>query len=203
MLGRRWDFRPERRRPVRRTFGRRGRDHGGRDVADEQLEALTMTEDRIVVGVDGSSDSLAAARWALDEALARGWRVELVHCWEAPRVGDPENVGVDFRTLEAQMVRSTAVLDGAFAQLASRVARNQAAGCPVERRTLRGPPGRALVTEATGAAMLVVGRHGRSRRADTAIGSVADHVRRHAKCATVVPAAVISEPEEGERNEPR
>jgi nucleotide-binding universal stress UspA family protein len=162
-----------------------------------------MTADRVVVGVDGSADSLAAARWALDEAFARGWRVELVHCWEAPRVDDPENVGVDFRTLEAQMVRSTAVLDSAFAELAGRVVRNQTAGCPVERRTLRGPPGRALVTEATGAAMLVVGEHGRSRHADTAVGSVADHVRRHAKCATVVPAAVVSQPEQGGRNEVR
>jgi nucleotide-binding universal stress UspA family protein len=148
-----------------------------------------MTNDRIVVGVDGSSESLAAANWALDEAFSRGSEVEFVHCWESPRECDRETPGVDFRTLEAQMVRSTTVLDRVFAALGDRVARNQVAGCRVERRVLRGPPGLALVVEARGAAMLVVGRYGRSRRTDLAMGSVADHVLRHASCATVAPVA--------------
>jgi nucleotide-binding universal stress UspA family protein len=148
-----------------------------------------MTNDRIVVGVDGSSESLAAADWALDEAFSRGCDVEFVHCWESPRECDRETPGIDFRTLEAQMVRSTTVLDRLFAALGDRVVRNQAAGCRVERRVLRGPPGPALVLEAKGAAMLVVGRYGRSRRTDLATGSVADHVLRHAPCATVAPVA--------------
>jgi nucleotide-binding universal stress UspA family protein len=88
------------------------------------------------------------------------------------------------------MVRSTRVLDGAFAALADRIGRNQAAGCRVERRVLRGPPGPALVIESMGAEMLVVGRHGRSRRTGLPRGSVADHVLRHAPCATLAPAAV-------------
>jgi nucleotide-binding universal stress UspA family protein len=149
-----------------------------------------MQKGRIVVGIDGSSESLAAAAWALDEAMARGRDVELVHCWEAPCVADRESPGIDFRTLDAQMVRSTTVLDGAFAALADRVARNQAAGCRVDRRVLRGPPGPALVVESKCAEMVVVGRHGRSRRTDLPMGSVADHVVRHALRATVAPVAV-------------
>jgi nucleotide-binding universal stress UspA family protein len=147
-----------------------------------------MTNDRIVVGVDGSSESMAAADWALDEAFSLGCDVEFVHCWESPRDCDRETPGIDFRTLEAQMVRSTTVLDRVFAALGDRVARNQAAGCRVTRRVLRGPPGPALVMEARGATMLVVGRHGRSRRIDLGMGSVADHVVHHAACATVAPA---------------
>jgi nucleotide-binding universal stress UspA family protein len=39
---------------------------------------------RIVVGVDGSSESVVALRWACREASLRGAEVHAVHAWEAP-----------------------------------------------------------------------------------------------------------------------
>ena len=36
---------------------------------------------RIVVGVDGSEESAAALRWAVEEAKLRDARVEAVHAW--------------------------------------------------------------------------------------------------------------------------
>src|SRR4051812_44023953 len=41
---------------------------------------------RIVVGVDGSPDARTAAEWAVDEALAHGGRLLLVHAWSLPPV---------------------------------------------------------------------------------------------------------------------
>jgi hypothetical protein len=99
-----------------------------------------MTNDRIVVAVDGSSESMAAADWALDEAFSRGCDVEFVNCWESPRECDRETPGVDFRTLEAQMVRSTTILDRVFAALGDRVARNQVAGSRVRDECCGGRP---------------------------------------------------------------
>jgi nucleotide-binding universal stress UspA family protein len=39
---------------------------------------------RVVVGVDGSADSVVALRWACREARIRGAEVHAVHVWEAP-----------------------------------------------------------------------------------------------------------------------
>ena len=47
-----------------------------------------MTNHRIGVGGDGSSGSLAAADWALDEAFARDRDAEFVHRWESPALRD-------------------------------------------------------------------------------------------------------------------
>jgi nucleotide-binding universal stress UspA family protein len=41
---------------------------------------------KIVVGLDGSAQSQAALRWALDEALCDG-RVEVIHTWSYPYLG--------------------------------------------------------------------------------------------------------------------
>lgn len=50
---------------------------------------MNTSEDRpIVVGIDGSSNSLAALRWALREGAATGAPVEVVHCWTAQTLPD-------------------------------------------------------------------------------------------------------------------
>jgi nucleotide-binding universal stress UspA family protein len=38
----------------------------------------------IVVGVDGSEDSIAALRWALREARIRGTDIDAVYAWPMP-----------------------------------------------------------------------------------------------------------------------
>ncbi len=44
------------------------------------MSARTVGSD-VVVGVDGSPDSLRALRWAVDVAVTRGWSVEVVTAW--------------------------------------------------------------------------------------------------------------------------
>ncbi|MET3804062.1 nucleotide-binding universal stress UspA family protein [Nakamurella sp. UYEF19] len=50
---------------------------------------MSISEDRpIVVGIDGSTNSLAALRWALREGAAVGAPVEVLHCWTAQTLPD-------------------------------------------------------------------------------------------------------------------
>src|SRR5690606_18202537 len=57
--------------------------HPPRDDAGEP------PSERIVVAVDGSDQSRAAVRWALEEAALRHAPVEAVHAWEVPVVYGP------------------------------------------------------------------------------------------------------------------
>ncbi len=47
----------------------------------------------IVVGVDGSSASREAARWAVDHARQTGAELEAVHAWSAPDLGTDRIAG--------------------------------------------------------------------------------------------------------------
>ena len=47
----------------------------------------------IVVGVDGSSASREAARWAVDHARQTGAELEAVHAWSAPDMGTDRIAG--------------------------------------------------------------------------------------------------------------
>ena len=53
-----------------------------------------MSVKRIVVGTDGSDNSFAALRWAIDEALVRDAAVEVVYSWEFPPIIDPLGVSI-------------------------------------------------------------------------------------------------------------
>src|SRR5215211_3277250 len=59
---------------------------------------------RIVVGVDGSEESRAALRWAVDEAELRGAELEAVMAWQLPAL---EFVG----PTAGYAVPATAVMD--------------------------------------------------------------------------------------------
>ena len=76
-------------------------------------------------------------------------------------------------------VAGTAVVDGEAKRL----------GLPAaERRVVEGPPGEALcaLAEELGAAAIVLGSRGRGGLKRALLGSVSDHVVRHAPCPVVV-----------------
>jgi nucleotide-binding universal stress UspA family protein len=139
-----------------------------------------MSDDaRIVVGVDGSAPSQAALEWALEEAVLRHARLEVVHAWSFPFLAAAPGVGtIDQSTFEAD---ANAVLDAALAAL--DVGRLDAS---VHRLVVPGHPGEVLAERSQEAALIVVGTRGHSTLVELVLGSIANHVVHHAACPVVI-----------------
>jgi nucleotide-binding universal stress UspA family protein len=133
----------------------------------------------IVVGVDGSEDSIRAARWAVDEARLRGRPVELVHAytWPVPMVplAPPP---VDWT--------ETSLRQAAEAVLADALAKVRVDDVPVTGAAHAGPAPYTLLDEARRAELVVVGHRGRGGFAALLLGSVAASVAAHAPCPVAV-----------------
>ena len=135
----------------------------------------------IVVGVDGSEGSLAALRFALDEAKVRGAELKAVNAWHVPPAAygagwAPAGVDYDeFRRLAEDALRKTLEDAGA-----------SAAGVAVRPVLREGQPADALCAEAEGADMLVVGSRGMGGFRGLLVGSVSQQCVHHAPCPVVV-----------------
>ena len=130
-------------------------------------EAVEKNERFIVVGVDGSEPSLKALRWAAQQARLTGATLRVLTTWEvATGTGWVPTFPVDY---DPQAVARQA-LDEAVTE------------------TLGADPDVApiLLAAAKDADLLVVGSHGHGAFAGMLIGSVSEHLVRHAPCAIVV-----------------
>jgi nucleotide-binding universal stress UspA family protein len=136
---------------------------------------------KIVVGIDGSDNSVAALRWAVAEAKVHGATVDAVYSWEFPPVMDPMGVS---------LLPSADEMNGSAQQLLDGVLRKvDLSGVGVTPHVLRGTPASALISAAKQADLLVIGRRGHGGFMGLLLGSVAQQVVHHAPCAiTVVPA---------------
>jgi nucleotide-binding universal stress UspA family protein len=141
---------------------------------------------RIVVGVDGSEHAAAALRFAVEEALLRHATLVAVHAWSYVPLA-PIQTGYDTMELpptfvaddlEREEQAARTLLDGALSALP--------AGVDVERRVIAGSADEAILEEAAGAALIVVGSHGHGRLASALLGSVSSRVIEHAPCPVVV-----------------
>ena len=131
----------------------------------------------IVVGVDGSEDSIQALRWAADHARLIGGEVHAVTGWEVPAtiMVVPTYTTADYaRDAEEQLHRSV------------RQALGSNPDVPVVTRLIQKHPAHALVIEAEGAEMLVLGRHGRGELPGLHLGTVASYCIHHAPCPVVL-----------------
>lgn len=142
------------------------------------------TPRRLVVGVDGSQESRAALRWAADQAVAHGARLEVVCAWELPFSGlatsySPEPVGLP----DAQEVAGRA--EEALDQTLREVLGDDPA-VDVERVVESGDPTTVLVRRSEGADLLVVGSRGHGGFGRLLIGSVSEKCVRHATCSVMV-----------------
>lgn len=138
---------------------------------------------RIVVGVDGSDNSIAALRWALAEAKLRQAALDVVTAFDRlpadarpagaldPAYGEHDAGGLLREALAAAGV-------------------DEAARALVNQRAVEGKPVDALLEASEGADLLVVGSRGHGKLLGALLGSVSDHVVRHSR----VPVAIVHPP---------
>jgi nucleotide-binding universal stress UspA family protein len=138
---------------------------------------------RIVVGVDGSSSSMTALRWAVRQGELTGATVEAVISWQYPvNYGtygwapvSMEEEGTDFGELAEKTVTDAinAVVDpGRDVRVRPMVA--------------HGNPAQVLLDAAKGADLLVVGSRGHGGFTGALLGSVSQHCVHHSHCPVVV-----------------
>lgn len=135
---------------------------------------------RVVAGVDGSDDAVAALRFARDEARLRGALLQVVYAFESPSVAGislPEEV---YERLEAE---ARSVVDRAI-ELAE-VSASLPPGRLV-RTVVPSEPVPALVDASNEAVLLVVGSRGRGGLQSMMLGSVSNHCVHLARCPVVV-----------------
>ncbi|MDI3315203.1 MAG: universal stress protein [Mycobacterium sp.] len=139
------------------------------------------TRRSVVVGIDGSQAALAAAAWAVDEAVSRGVPLRLIHVL-------PDRAESD--TVSAAQGKHLE-LEYGEAALRSAAAAVAALGHPVTVETVleRGSPVAVLVAESRHADMVCVGSVGIGRFARGPLGSTAAALAESARC----PVAIIRE----------
>lgn len=137
----------------------------------------------IIVGVDRSARSRAAADWAAREARLRGMALRVVHVVPPPSM-DP---------VEQWPYRPEAVADHVVAELTERH-RTLQAGAEI----ITGAPAPTLLAVGKDAEVLVLGRRGEGGGAGLAVGSTAAAVAAESAAPVVlVPCAEPCEPPPG------
>jgi len=141
-----------------------------------------MTAGPIVVGADGSQESLRAVEWAAQEAELRGLPLRIVSAAALlPRMSEHQTAsGVP--TVADTVVNDR---DRALAAATER-ATALAPDILVDADGLTGSPAQALVEAGSGASMLVVGFRGVGAFAALILGSASRYVASHAACPVVV-----------------
>ena len=155
-------------------------------------EAEVVAVGRIVVGVDGSRASMAALRWAIEEARFRGAELETVHVFENTpvwRLSVHGQHAIDDRVASAtrQEVATHERPAGAGPhELADEPVSGfgdvEVNAVMVESRH----PEQVLVERSEGADMLVVGSRGLGGVSELLLGSVSHHCAVHAPCPLVI-----------------
>ncbi|MFJ6782990.1 universal stress protein [Streptomyces yangpuensis] len=129
----------------------------------------------LVVGVDGSPESRAAADWAAEEAVRRDLHVHVVHAWLWQPLAVPL---VQDRGVEAR--RAQEILDETRAELTRRHPR-----LSLTAEVVPDVPVPALLRAAERAEMLVLGTRGHSALAGFLLGSYGQQLIASAQCPVV------------------
>jgi nucleotide-binding universal stress UspA family protein len=153
---------------------------------------------RIVVGVDGSTESMAAFTWAIDEARRRDDAVEVVGTWTDPMAfgdkGLPIGVGKEIRDATKRAIdKAVSVATG-----------NEDPGINIRPVVICGRAPRVLCEISEHADMLVLGSRGRGGFASLLLGSVSHQCAHHARCPLVIAhGRADSDGESGQQRAPR
>ncbi|OBI38735.1 universal stress protein [Mycobacterium colombiense] len=147
----------------------------------------------IVVAVDGSPASTAAAAWAAREAAMRNIPLTVVHAVSTPTATFPPVPYPESLVTSLEDEGKKAIMHAT--KIAEDVVRADRA-VPIGRKLVYSPPVPALLKMSDAAEMIVMGSSGRGLLARGLLGSVSSAVVRHANC----PVAVVRD---GELPDPR
>lgn len=132
---------------------------------------------KIVVGIDGSSGSIAALKEAARMAEATGSWLDVVACWNVPTsLAVPYALGtVEFEKGARQLLQDT-VTNTFGMQLPENMSTT----------LVQGQPRQKLIEMSDGSDMLVVGRRGYGGFTGLLLGSVSQACVAHAHCPVLV-----------------
>jgi nucleotide-binding universal stress UspA family protein len=140
---------------------------------DQEMEP---NHGRIVVGVDGSPESLGGLRWAVQQAALTGSHIEAIFGWQEPQhyrltsAGETENWREIAAPILGEAIRSLGAPE--TARITEKVA--------------RGHPAQILIVASARADLLVVGWRGQGGFVGMLLGSVSRYVIAHATCPVLV-----------------
>ena len=143
-----------------------------------------MSARPIVVGTDGSEESLRAVDWATGEAARRAVPLRIVTVTAPPPRPRPR-----FRPRPSAEPAGDDVQRSAYAETLTVTAGHAAGVAPglaIETELLSGAPARMLIGDASAASMLVVAACGIGGYGETSAGPVSRYVAAHAACPVVV-----------------
>ena len=140
----------------------------------------------IVVATDFSEQASDAISHAATIAKVRDAELVLVHALSMPDAG--YNMPYTFRVPEAYVELADEIRKESKAKLTKEKERLEALGIRVSIRCETDMPDRSILAaaEACNAGLIVLGSHGRKGIARFLLGSVAEHVARHANCDVLV-----------------
>ncbi|MEV0032487.1 universal stress protein [Nocardia sp. NPDC050793] len=138
-------------------------------------DAVSVTKP-ILVGVDGSENSVPAVEYAFDEAARRKVDLVALHAWS-------DSSSIDFATAEWESIRESerALLAERLAGYAERYPE-----VTVRRIVVSDRPVRALLEASADAQLVVVGSHGRGGFAGMLLGSTNNALLHVVECPMVV-----------------
>ncbi|MCP4448535.1 MAG: universal stress protein [Myxococcales bacterium] len=145
-----------------------------------------MSDTCIVVATDFSDQANDAISHAAVIAKARNVELVLVHALSMPDTG--YNLPYSYRVPEAYLELANEIRQKSEAKLDKEKKRLEGLGLRVSIRCEAEMPDRSILdaAKACDAGLIVIGSHGRKGLARFLLGSVAEHVARHAPCDVLV-----------------
>lgn len=132
----------------------------------------------VIVGVDGSSDSVRALQWAAEFARRYEAPLQALTVYEMPVIYGP-NAMAGFQDSDSLGREASGVL-------AETVREALGEDAQVTERVERAHPAKALVEASREARLVVVGSRGHGGFAGLLLGSVSQYCVTHARCPVIV-----------------
>jgi len=151
-------------------------------MATEGGSASHVSAPHVVVGVDGSAESIGALKWAAGYAAATGATVTAMLSWHYPGAVGAAPVGVAPKAVSDEVrAHMQDTLDKALTEVFGTSAPEN-----VQTNLAYGHPAAVLVEESKQADLLVLGHRGHGAFTGMLVGSVSMHCVTSAACPVVV-----------------